>query len=67
MSERRDVAEEIRGCHREAVFLVGLTQALDELAGLVGPRGQPVVSVIEAAREKALKLEDMLGGVREIL
>lgn len=67
MNKPRDVSDEIRACHREAELLVGLMQALDELAGLVGPDGQPVVAVIEVAREKAVTLEDMLGGVREIL
>ena len=66
MSGARLLSDELHDCHREAVYLVGLAQALDEMVSLIGPKGQPVVSVIEATLSKARALEAALATAREL-
>lgn len=62
----RSLAGELAECHSEALALLGLAQALDHLSGLVGPKGQPVYSVIEATLAKAVALEALLDAAREL-
>ncbi|MDO9639168.1 MAG: hypothetical protein Q7J44_11565 [Pseudotabrizicola sp.] len=66
MNSPRVLDDELNECYREAVVLVGLAQALDKMVCLIGPKGQPVVSVIEATLAKASALEAALDAAREL-
>lgn len=66
MSDGRILSDELHDCHHKAVMLVGLAMALEEMGGLIGPKGQPVVSVIEATLAKARALEAALDAAREL-